>query len=208
MSAMSPTAKRARSGAGGSDEALTPAECDKLVKRLSKETAHALLIKFVASSPELRAAVEAEVGRRDEEPVDLTAYSSEASEIICSLDRLRPSQQFTRCGEVYEKLTNLVDECKEKLSSSNAFSAIVAIMDVVQSEAEGEVRKGVLTCDGIELHVAHELKRLVEDMSSEEKASISDAVEDLESVVEALEPYALGGDLKKVVAQVRGNYCS
>eukprot|EP00903_Cladosiphon_okamuranus_P021492 g19758.t1 len=140
---MPPTAKRARSGAEGSDQAVTPDECDKLVKRLSKETAHALLARFMVSSAEVRAAVEAEVGRRVVEPVELRLYWSEASEIVCSLDRLRPSQQFNRCHEVYEKLMNLVDECKEKLSSGNAFAAIVAIMDVVHSEAEGEVRKGV-----------------------------------------------------------------
>eukprot|EP00752_Nemacystus_decipiens_P010783 g9592.t1 len=202
---MPPAAKRARSGAGGSDQALTPAECDKLVERLSKETAHALLAKFVASSPEVRAAVEVEIDRRDAEAVDLSVYSREAREVVCSLDRLRPSQQFTRSGEVYEKLVNLVVECKEMLSSCNAISAIVAIMETVESEAEGEVRKGVLGCGGIESKVASELKRLADDMSSEEKASISDAVEDLHGVVEALEPYGLGDDLKEVVTLVRGN---
>lgn len=202
---MSPAPKRARSGAGDSDQALTPAECDKLVKRLSKETAHALLAKFVASSPGVRAAVEAEVDRRDVKPVDLRSYSLEASEIVHSLDGLRDSQQYERCGTVLDRLSELVDECKEQLSSTNAFAALVAIMDVVQSEAYGEVRKGVLMCGGIESNVASELKKLAADLSSEEKASISDAVENLEGVVEALEPDCLGDDLKQVVTLVRGN---
>lgn len=202
MSTMPTSAKRARSGEAG---APTAAECAKMVNRLSKEAAHALLAQLMVSSTEARAAVEAKVAGRDAEPVDLRAYSCEASDIVGSLDGLRPSQQFTRCGEVRDRLIRLVDECKEKLSTTQAFAAMVAIMGVVESEAEGEVRKGVLSCGGIDDEIARELKSLAQDMSSGEKASISDVVEDLECLVEVLDEYACGGGLKEVVTQMQGN---
>lgn len=157
------------------------------VKRLSKETAQALLARFVGSSAEVCAAVEAEVACHDVEPVDVSAVSRKASTIVTSLDGLPASQQFEPSCVVQGRLRELVDECKEKLSSTGAFVALVAIMDVVQSEEEGEVRKEVLSCGVFDGANAEELRSLAEDMPSEEKASISDVVDDFEGVVDALE---------------------
>lgn len=201
-----PAAKRPRAGArAGTDGAPSAAECATLVQRLSKESAHALLAELMASSTEAHSAVTAEVARHDAEPVDLSHYSHEASAIVCSLDGLRESQKYARTGDVASKLTKLVDECMETLSSTHAFEAMVNIMAVVSSEAEGEVRNGVLGCGGLDREIAGELTSLVEDMSAEQKASISDAVEDLESVVEELKDDGCGDGLAHVVQQIRGN---
>ncbi|CAM9987536.1 unnamed protein product [Pylaiella littoralis] len=212
---MAPPAKRARgsggsgsgsgSGSSGSSRASSVADREKLVKRLSKESAHALLMELMATSTKAHTAVESEVALIDTEPVNLGAYSNRASDILCSLYSLRASQQFMRCGEVSQKLTELLDDCKERLSSTNAFKAMVSVMSTIHSEAEGEVRKGLLGCGGIDGHVAEELECLAEDMSAGEKASVSDAVVELEAVANALEDYGCGYDLAKVVNQIRGN---
>lgn len=131
-------------------------------------------------------------------------YSLEASEIVHSLDGLRDSQQYERCGTVRDGLSRLVVECKENLSSPNAFAALVEIMDVVQCETDGEVRKGVLCGYGsIDGHIADELEELARDLSSEEKASISGAIEKLGCVVEALRPECFGDELREVLELVR-----
>lgn len=190
-------------GGGASARAPTAAECERLAQRLPTESAHVLLAQLMASSAEAHAAVQAEVARRDAEPVDLGVYQRKASDIIYSLEGMRDSQKFMRCGELQDKLLELVDECTERLSSTQAFAALVAIMETVESGAEGEVRNGVLGCGGIDGDIAKALESLAEDMSPAEKASVSDDVDDLEGVVEALDDFGCGYGLKAVVEQMR-----
>lgn len=77
-------------------------------------------------------------------------------------------------------------------------------MDVVQCKTDGEVRKGVLCGYGsIDGHIADELEELARDLSSEEKASISGAIEKLGCVVEALRPECFGDELREVLELVR-----
>lgn len=218
---MPPAAQRARSvarggargrgcgrgrGAGASVRAPAPTvtECERLAQRLPMESLHALLAQLMASSAEAHAAVEAEVARRDAAPVDLSVYQRMASDIIYSLEGMRDSQKFMRCGELQDRLLELVNECTEELSCTQAFAALVAIMETVEAEAEGEVRNGVLGCGGIDGDIADALERLAEDMSSAEKASVSGDVDDLERVVEALDDFGCGYGLKEVVTQMRG----
>lgn len=176
-----------------------------MVQRLPKETAHALLAQLMVSTTEAHTAVKDEVARRDAEPVDLRAWQRKANDIIYSLEGMRDSQIFMHCGELQDRLIELVGECTEELSSTQAFSALVAIMEAVEAGAEGEVRNGVLGCGGIDRDIARELESLTEDMSSEEKASVSEDVDDLERVVEALDDFGCGYGLKEVVTQMRDN---
>ncbi len=201
---MAPPAKRARHAEASTGDAPSAAECDKMVKRLSVESAHAVLTKLMAVSTEAVAAVEAELAQGDTQPVNLSYYASETSDIVHSLDGLRESQKFNLSGDLYEKLTSLVEECEQKLSDTHAFEAIVKIMQVVEYEAEGEIRKRMIGCGGLDYYIGHALAKLVEDMSAEEKASISNAVEDLHGVVVALEPDACGQELAEVVEKIRG----
>eukprot|EP00752_Nemacystus_decipiens_P010784 g9593.t1 len=223
---MPPAAKRARSGArggargsgrgarggrgrgrgaGASARGPTAAECDRLAQRLPTESAHALLAQLMASSAEAHAMVEAEVARHEAEPVDLRVYQRKASDILYSLEGLRPSQVFMHCDEVKDRLAKLVEESTKKLSSTKAFAALVAIMETVESGAEGEVRNGVLGCGGIDGDIATALMSLAEDMSPAEKTSVSGDVDDLEHVVEALDDFGCGYGLKEVVEQMRGD---
>lgn len=201
---MATPAKRARQAEAGTGGAPSAAECAKMVKRLSMESAHAVLTKLMAVSTEAVVAVEAELAQRDVEPVDLSYYADETSDILHSLDGLRESQKFNLAGELYTKLISLVQECRQKLSDTRAFEAIVKIMQVVEDEAEGEIRQQMIGCGGLDSHIGLELAELVGDMSAGEKASISDAVEDLHGVVVALEPDACGQKLAEVVEKIRG----
>lgn len=189
MSATPPAAKRARSGAGGSDQAPTPAECDKLVKHLSKKSAHALLAKFAASSPEVHAAVEAEANRRGPKPVNLATISDETVRIVCRT--------------ALDKLDDLVGECKETLSKTDAFVALVTIIEVAYAEAPDRVWSEQFS-GNFESQIAEDLTNLHEGMSSEEKASIGDTAEQLDGVVEAMKMNGQGGDLMEVAIRLRG----
>lgn len=176
-----------------------------MVQRLSGDDARAILADLVASSPEALASVQAELKRQDEEPLDLNEYASKASKIVWSLDGLRPSQVYGRSGEVSEKLEAFIDECKQRLSTVQAFQAIVAIIESVEGNAEGEIRSGLFGCGGIDNHAAEVLSDLVEEMSGEDKEEVDDDVGDLEGVVKALEDWGSGFGLAEVVKEVRGD---
>lgn len=90
---------------------------------------------------------------------------------------------------------------KEELSTTDAFAALVAILEVVHSEAEGEVRKGVV--GNFDYQVAGQLDTLIENMSFEQKESMSDAVDGLESVAE--DEYCCGQGFTTIVMQMRGD---
>ena len=211
---MAPPAKRKRragAGAGGASSAAgrrrspSAAECTKMAGRLSTESAQALLAKLMATSHEALDAVKAEIAERDAEPVDLRHYAAETSEIMYSLDGLRDSQKYMRAGELLDRLTTLVEECRRELSVTQAFEAIATIMEGVESAAEGEIRNAVLGCGGIDGYIAKQLAALVAEMSAEQKASVDGAIDDLERVVERLSDEGSGYDLIDVVKNIRDN---
>ena len=194
MSDTPPAAKRARSD----DGALTVAECSKKVKCLSNENARALLAGLMASLPVARAVIEAEIAKA--KPVDLRVYSNKASDIV--------DLEFdARRGDMRQTLSELMGECKEDLSSTQAFEAIVAILDVADPECDKHVRMQLFgdPLDTIDSEIAKELQGLASDMSSEEKKSISGVVDGLEQTMKALLPYGCGDELEDVVAQMRGD---
>lgn len=205
LSVMAPPAKRARHAGSGTGRAPSSAECAKMVERLSMESAHAVLKRLMATSTEVLDAVEAELAQRDAKLVDLRHYADQTSEILYSLNGLRDSQVYNLAGDVYVKLTKLVEECKQTLSNTQAFQAMVKIVEVVEQEAERELRKRLISCGGIDEDIARELTKLVEDMSAEEKTSVENSVEDLDGVVSALEPYSCGQELAEVVKKIRGS---
>lgn len=198
---MPPAAKRARSD----DGAPTIAECSKKVKCLSKENARAILAGLMASLPVARVVIEDEIAKV--EPVDVGVYSRKASDIVCSLDRLnlRSSQHYGSAGEIQNKLAELVDECKEDLSSTQAFAAMVAILEVAHEESHSEARNIMFGDGAFDSQIAEELQKLAEDISSEEKESIRGAVDDLERLMKVLDDYGCGYDIEKVVTQMRGD---
>ena len=194
MSDMPPAAKRARS----EDGAPTVAECENMVKYVSKEKAHALLAGLMAALPVVREIVEAEIY----EPFDLSAYSRRAKSIVSSLYNVPPSMRFERCGEIRDKLGELVNECRDRLSSTDAFAAIVAILEVAGSEGDHEIRSALFDDESIDEQIAIELARLAEGMSSKEKKSISDAVDNLE---DATEKVYYTDELEDIVTQMRAD---
>lgn len=99
-----------------------------------------------------------------------------------------------------------MDKCTAELSGTQAFAALVAIVETVAFGAEGKVRNRALGCGGIDVDIARALEGLAEDMSAAEKASVSDDVDDLERVVKALDDWrCVGYGLKEVVTQMRGD---
>lgn len=195
---MLPPAKRARSDNGP----LTVADCTKAVKCLTKQNARALLAGLMLALPAARDVIEAEIAKVG--PVDLTIYSKKASDILNSLDDVRPSHQCGRAGEVSEKLDELMEECKEDLSATEAFAAMVDILCAAFWESGDAVQKGLFQYDDpFDGHVAVELENLAGAMSSGEKESISGAVDDLESVMKALGEYGCGDSLESVVTRLR-----
>lgn len=200
---MAPPAKRARHVGDVNGGAPSTAECAKMVKRLSTESAHAVLTKLMAISAEAIIAVESELAERDAEPVDEFLYARKTSEIFSLGDGLRESQK--PIGKIQGKLTELLQECKQRLSVTQAFQAMVTIVGCVESEAYGEVRKWVIGDGGIDQAIAEELTELVEEMSAEQRSSIGDAVKDLDRTVKVLNEYGAGDELADVVEMVQGN---
>ena len=209
-----PPAKRKRhAGAGtrgassaGARSAPSAAACTKLAKRLPMASAHAILATLMATSTEALDAVKAEVARRDAETVNLRYYANETYSIIYSLEGVENRrEQYTRAGDLRDQLIRLVEECRQQLSVTQAFEAIAKIMECIEAGAEGEVRKRVLGCGGIDQDIAQELAELVEEMSEEQKASVGGAVDRLDAVVEGLSRWCSGSELSEVVKTIRGD---